>query len=113
MFNQMRKEELMAIIHCNIFSNFIPDWNLMRFRSGSRDNIFNNYMKVSRIYTKIKHKGKIKENNKSKSILRFNSKFRLHQCTQILDLSNRNALRNFDSSRMQTKMRNTRQTVRL
>jgi hypothetical protein len=67
MFNQIRKEEMMAIIHSNIFSNFIPNWSLMNNRNGSsRDNIFNNYMKISRIYKKIKHKGKIKENNKSK-----------------------------------------------
>jgi hypothetical protein len=78
MFNLIRKNEMNSIIHANIYNNFIPSWSVIskssnrEIRDNSigenlRDNIYNTYMKISKIYKKIKHKGKVKENNKSKT----------------------------------------------
>ncbi len=74
MFNLIKKNEMNSIIHANIYNNFIPSWSVINnnrqirdnsIGESSRDNIFNTYMKISKIYKKIKHKGKVKENNKS------------------------------------------------
>ena len=66
MFNCLRKNELITLIHFNIFNNFSPIWSSISGTDNSnRDNIFNSYTKITRIYKKIKNKGKIKQNNKS------------------------------------------------
>lgn len=73
MFQTMRKSEIMTLIQANIFSNFMPIWKLLNKNDSNRnymytprDNIFNTYVKISKLFKNINNQDKIKDTNKSK-----------------------------------------------
>jgi hypothetical protein len=86
--SSLRKPELNSIFQINIFKDFVPNWKDLNARSSKSDNIFNTYTKLTKIFKKIKNKGKIKESNKSNC----SYKNRLYKFNKVLHLSDRNVI---------------------
>jgi hypothetical protein len=64
LFGHMKKSELTSVYYSNVFEGFVPSWDELNEKYHRSDNIFNTYLKISKIFKIIKSKSKIKESNK-------------------------------------------------
>lgn len=71
LFNNYLTQDFKKIIYAKTFDFFTPNWDDLKTKHKNPDNIYNTYIKMTKIFKTIKNKSKIEENIKRKLIFFF------------------------------------------